>query len=75
MGAYRLVSNGQGLFGTEAIAWWLMKECGPVPPPVMMATRPSTLNKLSTRRVLSMSSMADGMLMMWVISQRVRVTK
>ena len=36
----------------------------------MTATRPSTLNKSSTRRVLLISSLADGMLKLWVMSQQ-----
>ena len=63
--AFGLVSNGQGLFVKEPIARWLMEGYGPVPPPVTTATRPSILNKVSTRRVLSTSSIADGMLNLW----------
>ena len=36
----------------------------------MTATRPSTLNRSSTRRVLLTSSLADGMLKLWVTSQQ-----
>lgn len=66
---YRSVSSGQELFVKEGSVAQ-EKNADLCPPPVMTATRPSTLNKSSTRRVLLMSSLADGMLKLWVMSQQ-----